>query len=230
MRGMGTLINVLGVLGGGSVGLFLRRGISEHLRNQLLRVQGLCVALLGLSGVLTRLGTGEGDALMLLLSMVLGTLVGELIGIEAALEGLGKKLKGRFKASEEGFVQGFLLASMTMCIGAMGILGAFEDALTGGIAILLTKTVLDTFTAFMLAGYYGLGVLFSALPLALWQGTFTLLAGFLAPLITPGVLHHTSLVGSAMILAIGLNLLLDAKLSVANMLPALIFAGVAVLF
>jgi uncharacterized membrane protein YqgA involved in biofilm formation len=225
--GIGTLINVLGVLLGGGAGIFMRRGISQSLRSQLIRVQGLSVVILGLSGVLSRLGSSEGDVLMMLITMVLGTLLGAYMGIEEAIEGFGERLEARYGGGEEGFVQGFLIASMTMCIGAMGIIGAFEDALFGNISILLAKTVLDSFTAFILANYYGRGVLFSALPLGLWQGSFTLLAGFLAPFLTDSVLHNTSIVGNVMIFAIGLNLLLDSKLSVANMLPALFLAAMA---
>lgn len=230
MRGIGTVINIIGVLFGGSLGLIMRRGIPENLRSQLIRVQGLSVVVLGLSGVLSRIGSYENDVILMLLAMVFGTLLGGLIHIEGAIEAFGERLKGRYGSREEGFVQGFIIASMTMCIGAMGIIGAFEDALFNDISILLAKTVLDGFTAFILANYYGRGVLFSILPLALWQGSFTLLAGFLAPILTDSVLHGTSIVGNIMIFAIGLNLLFDAKLSVANMLPALFLAALAGFF
>lgn len=227
MRGIGTLINVIGVVLGASAGVFMGRGISENLRSQLIRVQGLSVVILGLSGALNRLGTYEGDTMMMLIAMVLGTLLGAMMGIEGAIEEFGEKLKARYGSGEEEFVQGFLIASMTMCIGAMGIIGAFEDALFGNITILMAKTVLDGFTAFVLANYYGRGVLFSALPLGLWQGSFTLLAVFLAPLLTDLVLHNISILGNIMIFAIGLNLVFDAKLPVANMLPALFLGAVA---
>lgn len=224
MAGIGTIINVLGVVLGSIAGIFVKKGISEKLRKNLIRVQGLGVVILGLSGVLSKLGSGKNDELVLLLSLVIGTFLGEVLGLEEGIEGFGERLKKKFGKGEEGFAQGFLLASLTMCIGAMGIIGALNDALYGDISLLLSKTVLDTFTAFMLAGFYGIGVLFSVLPLAIWQGGFTLLAGALAPYLTELVLHNLSLVGSALILGIGINLLFDSELPLANMLPSLILA------
>ncbi|NLY73352.1 MAG: DUF554 domain-containing protein [Tissierellia bacterium] len=224
MAGIGTIINVLGVVLGSIAGIFVKKGISEKLRKNLIRVQGLGVVILGLSGVLSKLGSGKNDELVLLLSLVIGTFIGEVLGLEEGIEGFGERLKKKFGKGEEGFAQGFLLSSLTMCIGAMGIIGALNDALYGDISLLLSKTVLDTFTAFMLAGFYGIGVLFSVLPLAIWQGGFTLLAGALAPYLTELVLHNLSLVGSALILGIGINLLFDSELPLANMLPSLILA------
>lgn len=225
MMGLGTIINILGVLLGGGLGLLLKKGLPEKIRRSLIRVQGLVVIVLGLSGALEKLGARKNDALFLLIALVAGSLLGELMDLEGHLERGAARLRDRYARDEEGFVQGFLLASLTMCLGAMGILGALEDALFGDIRILLTKSLLDSFTAFMLASFYGPGVLFSILPLGLWQGSFTLLAGILAPFLTEGVLQGVSLTGSLMILAIGINLLFDEDLPLVSMLPALPLAG-----
>ncbi len=230
MIGLGTIINVSAVLLGGGAGLLVRAGLEEKLKeSKLIKVQGLAVMALGLSGVLGPLGTRNNDLFFFLISLILGTLIGELLGLEIRLDEASRKLKERFSGGE-GFSQGFILASLTMCLGAMGIVGALEDALFGDISILLTKSVLDSFTAFMLASFYGPGVLLSALPLAIWQGSFTLLARILAPLLTEGVLHGLSLVGNLMIFAIGINLVFDKKLPLVNMLPALLVGALLGVF
>lgn len=230
MVGLGTLINAAGILVAGSLGLFLARGLSEKIKENIIRIQGLAVMVLGLSGVLSSLGQGFMDELVLILSLVLGGLLGYFLDLEGKLDGLAQALEKRFARDDDNFTQGFLIASMTMCVGAMAIMGALNDALYGDISILLSKTTLDSFLAFAMAGYYGIGVLFSVLPLLVWQGSITLMASFLAPYLTEAVLHNISMVGSVLILAIGVNLVFDEDLPLVNMLGALLVAVVFGLF
>lgn len=228
MKGLGTIINVIAVLMGGTLGILIKGGMKEKLQNILVQACGLATLFIGISGTLQNMlvisddGISVQGTLLLICSLVIGSFVGELIDIEAKLEAAGEKLKGMIKSkSDSRFVDGFVTASLVICIGAMAVVGSLQDGLTGDYSMLLSKSILDFIIIIVFASTMGIGVLFSALPLGIYQGLITLLAVFIAPYMTDSMISSLSLVGSALIFGVGVNLIWEKKLRVGNMLPAL---------
>jgi uncharacterized membrane protein YqgA involved in biofilm formation len=158
--------------------------------------------------------------------MVLGTLIGEIADIEGKFESFGLFLRNRTgNAGDSRFINAFVTASLTVCIGAMAIVGAIQDGIYGDYSILATKGVLDFIIIAGMASAMGKGAVFSAVPVGLWQGTVTILARLLEPLMTEAALDNISLVGNIMSFCVGINLLFPKTLRVANMLPGLVIAA-----
>ena len=232
MAGLGTVINTCAIIVGGILGIFFGRFIKEQLRSTLITACGVCVMFIGtagaLEGMLTVTGSSisSGRAMFLVLSIALGGLVGELINIEGAFERFGEWLKQKTgSAKDAGFVNGFVTASLTVCIGAMAIVGAIEDGLTGNWSLLATKAALDFVIIMIMTGSLGKGCIFSAIPVALLQGGVTVLARAAAAIMTEKALSNLSLSGSVLIFCVGINLVWGIKVRVANLLPAVIFAA-----
>jgi uncharacterized protein len=161
------------------------------------------------------------DLLVIIISLALGALVGEWVGIEDRLERLGTFLEKKFSKGSGGFAQGFVTASLIYCVGSMAIVGSLESGLSGNHATLFAKSCLDGIVSIILSSSLGLGVLFSAVPVLLYQGSITLLASVLKPLLVPAVIAQMSGVGGLLILGIGMNMLREKKIRVGNMLPAI---------
>lgn len=228
MKGLGTILNVAAVVSGGALGILIKGGIKEKMQNILVQACGLATLFIGIGGTLENmLVVSEGrvsvqGTLLLICSLVIGSAVGEWIDIEGRLENIGEKLKGLVKSKNDSrFVDGFVSASLVICIGAMAVVGSVQDGLTGDYSMLLSKSILDFIIIIVFASTMGIGVLFSALPLGIYQGLITLLAVFIAPYMTDSMISSLSLVGSALIFGVGINLIWDNKLRVGNMLPAL---------
>lgn len=228
MRGLGTIINVIAVLAGSLLGVFFKGGMKEKMQNILIQACGLATLFIGIGGTLENMlvisedGIQTQGTLLLILSLVIGGYIGEWIDIEAKLDSIGGKLKALVKSQNDSrFVDGFVTASLVVCIGAMAVVGSIEDGLTGDFSMLLSKSVLDFIITVVFASTMGIGVMFSALPLGVYQGMITLLAVFIAPFMTASMISSLSLVGSALIFGVGINLLWEKKLKVGNMLPAL---------
>lgn len=228
MRGLGTIINVSAVLAGSLLGVFFKGGMKEKMQNILIQACGLATLFIGIGGTLENMlvisedGIHTQGTLLLILSLVIGGYIGELVDIEAKLDAIGTKLKALVKSQNDSrFVDGFFTASLVVCIGAMAVVGSIEDGLTGDFSMLLSKSVLDFIITVVFASTMGIGVMFSALPLGIYQGMITLLAVFIAPFMTASMISSLSLVGSALIFGVGINLLWEQKLKVGNMLPAL---------
>lgn len=229
MSGFGTLINMAAIVLGGFVGLFFGRYLSEIMQKSLLAVTGVCVLLIGILGLVSEMITvtdgklTSANPLMLILCLVIGTAVGEWFGLEARIERFGVWLKAR-SGSEKGpgFLNAFVSSSLVVCVGAMAIVGAVEDGLSGNIAMLEAKSVLDAIIIMIMAASLGRGCLFSAIPVGLLQGSVTALAVWLKPFMTQAVLSAISAVGSVMIFCVGLNLVFALKIRVANTLPSLV--------
>ncbi len=226
--GLGTLINTAAVLLGGIIGLLSKRGFSTSLQESMLKVLGVSTLFVSIAGALPGLLKIEQGALqtkgalLMILSLVIGTLIGEMLNIDSGITKLGEWLKKKAKADKNPqFVEGFATSSIIICVGAMAIVGSIQDGMTGDYSMLLTKSLLDFVLVMMLSSAFGVGVLFSALPLFLYQGALTLLAGAIAPLFTPTIISDLSYVGSVLIFGVGLNLLFKNTLKVANMLPSL---------
>lgn len=240
MIGLGTIVNVLAVLGGGAIGLFLRGGMNPRYQEAVVRVMGLSTIFIGASGALEHMLAVEGgsltglpirDTLIMILSMAFGTLIGEMLDFDGKLESFGAWLKQKATRGEDGrFIEGFVTASLTVCIGAMAIVGSIQDGLSGNPSTLFTKSVLDFIILIIYASTYGKGALFSAIPVAILQGGVTVCAGLLQPLFSPAVIANLSFLGSMMIFCVGCNLAFQAKFRVANMLPALVLGALGVTF
>ena len=240
MIGLGTIVNVLAVLGGGAIGLFLRGGMNPRYQEAVVRVMGLSTIFIGASGALEHMLAVEGgsltglpirDTLIMILSMAFGTLIGEMLDFDGKLESFGAWLKQKATRGEDGrFIEGFVTASLTVCIGAMAIVGSIQDGLSGTPSTLFTKSVLDFIILIIYASTYGKGALFSAIPVAILQGGVTVCAGLLQPLFSPAVIANLSFLGSMMIFCVGCNLAFQAKFRVANMLPALVLGALGVTF
>ena len=234
MIGLGTLINILGIVAGGICGLIFGKMLKKEHQDSLGVAAGISVLFLGIAGAMEGMLTmadgkvTSGNSMVLIISIMLGTLVGELLGIENWFTRLGEWLKMKTgNAKDGGFVDGFVTASLTVCIGAMAIMGAIEDGIMGDYSLLTAKAVLDFIIIMVMAASLGKGAVFSAVPVGLWQGAVTILARLIKPLMTELSLLYLSFVGSVLIFCVGINLVWGKKVNVANMLPAIIFAVIA---
>lgn len=234
MAGLGTIINVLGILLGGLAGLLFGRSVPRRCQDALGVVCGVSVLFIGIGGAMEEMLTVEGASvasgrgMLLTVCLALGALIGEAVDIEGLFERFGGWLKVKTgNARDRQFVDGFVTASLTVCIGAMAIVGAIEDGLTGDPSILTTKAILDFIIVLVMTSSLGKGCLFSAIPVAVLQGGVTALARLLEPVMTEAALSNLSLVGSVLIFCVGVNLVFGKKIRVANLLPAVVLAAAA---
>jgi uncharacterized protein len=219
----GTLINVALILLGSALGLLIGARLPERLRSTLMAGMGLFTFGLGLQQFLK-----TANPILVLVSIVLGTVLGEALRIEERLESLGGWLEARLirdpQAAGTQFVQGFLTASLLYCVGPMAILGSIQGGLAGDIRLLVTKGVMDGVASLTLASALGVGVMLSALPVLVYQGALTLLAGWAQAFLTAAMVAELSAAGGVMMMGIAINLLELRRVRVANMLPALVIA------
>ncbi len=213
----GTLFNALAILLGGAVGLFAGRLVSERVQRSIFQCLGLFCLYLGADMALRM-----QHVLAVLLSFILGTAAGELMDLDVRLNALSDRIKARLRIGSKTFTEGFVTATLLFCIGSMAILGAIEDGVRGNPGLLVTKGVMDGTATLFLTASLGVGVLFSALPVLLYQGALTLAAGWAQALITPAMLADLSGLGGLMIMGIGLNLLRITEIRTGNMLPGLV--------
>ncbi|WP_373117081.1 DUF554 domain-containing protein [Holdemania massiliensis] len=231
MPGLGTLINGLAVVAGGLLGLVFRRGLPQRFQNTLMQALGLSSIFIGISGSLEKMLQIQNGfvsvqgTLLAVLSLAAGALLGEWINLERRFEQLGLWLKKKTGSEKDSrFMQGFLTASLTICIGAMAIVGALQDGLSADPSLLITKAVLDCLIIMIFTSAFGKGAVFSVIPLVFFQGSITILAQFIAPLLTKQMLDNLSMIGSMLIFCVGINLMFNTKIRVANLLPALLIA------
>lgn len=224
---VGVLVNVATVLVGGFLGLLLKKGIPEKVEKGVMAALGLCCMVIGIQGALDGMQT-----LIVIISMVVGTIVGGLLDLDRQVNRLGDWVERKFRkeGSTVSVAEGFVSATLLFCVGAMTIVGSLNAGLRGDNAMLFTKSLLDFFSAMMLAVSLGVGVMLSAASVLVIQGGIALLAGVIEPLLNAidGSITQIACVGSVMIIAIGLNLIGITKIKVANFLPGLIVAPVAV--
>ncbi len=215
-----TLINVALIIVGSAVGLIFKNKISDRLSSAVVKVLALCV--MGI-GILNLIGTN--DLLCLIICMAVGTVAGEWIDIERRMEGAAEKLRSTLMKNAENsrFVEGFVSSTVLFCVGAMAINGSLEAGLNHNYTILISKGVIDGITAITFSAALGIGVMFSAVPLLIYQGALTLLAQFAGPYLGAGVVAEMSAIGGTIILGIGINMLglSENKIRVGNMLPAI---------
>ncbi len=214
----GTLVNVAAVAAGCLVGRWAGQLLSERMRNTMMAGLGLAVLLIGLQLAL------QSQQLMIVIgSIIIGGLVGELLNIEGRLEGFGQHLQRRFSGSGK-IAEGFVIASLLYCVGAMAIMGALQDGLGGEPTILYAKAALDGVASIALTSTLGIGVIFSILPLLLYQGAITLAAGLATTILTDPVITEMNAVGGLLIIAISLDLMGIKRLPVGNLLPGVFLA------
>jgi len=216
---LGTIVNVIAVLIGGTVGLLLKKGLPERISDTIMGGVALIVLYIGIDGTLQ----GQ-ETLVAILSIVIGGALGAWIDIDCGLNWLGDFAQRKLAAnSGEGstFAEGFVSASLLFCVGAMAVVGALQSGLSGNHEVQFAKALIDGVTAIVFASTLGAGVLLSAAAVLVYQGGITLLAGLLAPVLSDAVVAEMSCVGSLLIIGISLNMLGLTKLKLANYLPAI---------
>ena len=215
-----TFINMLLILLGGAAGLLFKNLISSRLMSILTHALGLCVLVIGIGSAI-----GTQNMLCVIVCMVIGTVIGNAIDIERRLEGAGDFLRARVIKDDSGsrFTEGFFNAALLFCVGAMAITGSIEAGLNHNYSIIISKGVIDGVTSISFAATMGVGVMFSVIPLLIYQGGITLLAGWVGPYLPDAVITEMTAVGGALIIAIAVNMLElgKEKIKVGNMLPAI---------
>ena len=223
MMGLGTITNSLAIVGGCLIGLVIKDRMTEKISDTIMNGLALCVIYLGIAGAL------EGEnALICIVSIAIGGLIGELIDIDKRIINLGDKIENKFKkkdTKEEEFKvsisEGFVTSSLLFCVGAMAIVGSLQSGLSGNNETLFAKSIIDGVAAIIFSASLGIGVMFSAVAVFIYQGTITLGATVLSSVLSTSVINAMSATGSLLIIGIGLNTLKSTKIRVANLLPAI---------
>ena len=222
---MGTLINAGAVIIGSLIGLTIHKRFPERIAAVAFQAIGVFTLFLGIS-----MASKTGNFLIMVFSIVGGSIIGELLNIEKRVEGFSRFLKGAVRSGNDHFSEGFVTSFLLFCMGSMTILGAIEEGLGGRPNLLLAKSVLDGFSSIALSASLGVGVLFSALPLLVYQGGLTLFASSLHHALTPKLINEVTAVGGLLLIGLGVNILKIRQLSVLNMLPSLVIAAVLACF
>ena len=217
-RLFGTLVNFIAIILGSLLGIIFKKKINQEIGYSLYKVLGLCVIYLGIAGLVK-----VDNSLAIILSMALGTLIGEYIGIEDKLEVLSEKIEVLVNKIYKGKIKdGFLTATLLFCIGSMAIIGPIESTLSNNHATLYAKSILDGIMAVIFSSTMGFGVLLSSFSVLLYQGGISLLASSIKPIMTVETIAMVSGVGSIMIMGLGINMVLNTKLKISNMLPSIL--------
>ena len=230
---LGTIINTGAIVAGGLFGILFGRLIRERHQETLTMACGIGTLFIGAAGAMNYMLLHpellpDGGGMLIVACLALGGLIGEIINIEGLFEKFGEWLKRKTgNTGDQGFVHGFVTASLTVCIGAMAIMGAIQDGVSGDWSILGAKSILDLIIIMVMTSSMGKGCVFSAVPVFLWEGSLTLLATVIRPLMTETAMGYLSMVGSVLIFCVGLNLIRGKKIRVANLLPAVILAVIA---
>ena len=225
----GTIINIVTILIGGTIGLIFGARIPERFKGTVIAGMGLFTAAMGL-----QMFFKSENQLIVLGALIIGALIGEWLTIEDRLQVFGQKLEQRFSSdSETGsgskFVRGFMVASLLFCIGPMAILGSLQDGLTGDYKLLAVKATLDGFASIAFASTLGIGVMFSSIIVLVYQGGVSLLAGQLSSIITDPMMNEMTATGGVILVGLGISNLLEIKkIRVGNFLPALAIAPLIV--
>jgi len=213
---LGTFVNTFAIVFGSLIGLAFSRFIPNKIANTLIHGVAFAVMLIGL-----KMAWKENNFIILMCSLAVGGVIGEIIGIEDRINGLGKWLEHRFPRSGMGVSKGFVATTLLYCVGSMAVVGSLESGLTGNHDILFAKSVLDGMASVIFAASLGVGVLFSAASVFLYQGCITMGASLLKLFLTDPVISQMSAVGGLLIVAMGFNMLDIVKIKVGNLLPAI---------
>lgn len=238
MIGLGTIVNAISIIAGGLGGLISKRFLKERYQETILKAMGFAIIVMALGSTLSqmfvvRISTEENaggsldvqGTMMMILSLAGGALLGEFINLEHWFERFGAWLRDKSgNQSDNHFIDAFVSSSLTVCVGAMAIIGAIQDGISGNHDTLYAKAVLDLIIIMMMTASLGKGCIFSAIPVTILQGTITLLAKQAEPVMTQAATSNLSLVGNVLILCVGVNLIWPKTIRVANILPAILIA------
>ncbi len=222
---LGTIVNVVAVVAGTLIGVLIQSKLPKKILEIIFQVMGLFTLLLGMMMALKMqhfiIGIG---------SLVLGAIIGELIGLEKYMNRFSDWVKGKVKLKNEKFSDGLITAFLLYCMGSLTILGAIEEGINGNTDLLMMKSLMDGVSSVALASALGIGVGFSAIPLLIYQGGLTLLAGSVGNFFTEAIINELSAVGGVLLIGLGINILEIKKLRILNMIPALIIVVILVYF
>ena len=218
---LGVIVNMLAAIVGGTLGTLFKKGIPKKITNSIMIAVGLCVIYIGIDGALK----GE-NTLVLIISMLLGTAIGSVIDIDDKINRLGKWVENKFSKGDKkvSIAEGFVTSTLLFCVGSMTVVGSLNAGLLGDNQMLYTKSLLDLISGTMIASTCGIGVVFSAFPILVFQGGIVLLAELLSNVLNDAAINEMTCVGSVIIIALGLNLVGISKFKVANFMPAIILA------
>ena len=229
MFGLGTLINTAAVIVGGLIGMCLKNGLKKNVQDILMQTCGVATIFIGASGTLAKMFVIENNnvsvkgTMLLIISLVIGGMLGEVMHIEDTMDSLGERVKKAVKAEKDNlFVEGFVNVSLITCVGAMAIVGSIQDGISGDYSLLMTKSILDLVIVVVFSSTYGVGAVFSAVPIFVYQGSITLMAAVGGSFLSDAIISDLSFVGNALVFCVGANIAFGKKFRVGNMLPALI--------
>lgn len=222
---LGTLVNVVLVLIGGLVGLFLKKGISKRFSDLIMHAIALVTMVIGIT-----FATASENMLIVIISLVVGALIGEGINIDKKLNQLGDLIKSKVKSESGNVGEGFVTATLLFCVGSMAIMGALDSGLRGDHTVLYTKAIMDGISALIFASSMGIGVLLSAVPILLYQGSITLLSSFIQPYLTQSMMTEMNGVGGILLIGLGISILGIKEIKVSNLLPALVIPVILLAF
>ena len=214
---IGTIVNTVAVVAGGSLGLILKKGMPERVRTIYFQAVGLFTLAIGISMVWKL-----DHILIVVSSVVIGAILGEWWNLEKGTDQLSEWTKRKLKIGSEQFNEGLTTSFLLFCIGALTIMGAIEEGISGSSRLLLTKSILDFSSALLLSSAFGVGVVFSAIPLFLFQGSITLIAKYFGNFLSPETIQSLTSVGGILLLGLAINILEIKKLRILNMIPALL--------
>ena len=215
---LGSIINAITIVTGSILGVFLSNGISERFNKIIFQALGLFSIFLGVSLA----SETDNNFMIMSLAVIIGGLIGELLRIEERIEIISNKLKNKLNNSNPKFTEGLITSTMLFSIGSMAILGPLNEALKGDRTLVLTKSIMDGVSAVALASAFGRGVIYSAIPVLLIQGSIGLSASFLEPVLSPELISELTAVGGILIIGIGISILEIKKIKVINLIPALL--------
>jgi uncharacterized membrane protein YqgA involved in biofilm formation len=222
----GAVVNFLVVIIAGLVGLLLKRGIPERVRNTLMYGMAFCVMYIGITGLFEK----GANIIVIIISFALGSILGELIDFDGGINCLGARLQKKLGKGDSLFAEGFVTATLLFCVGAMTVVGSIDSGINGDNSTLYSKTVIDAVSTIALTSTFGVGVLFAAIPVLLIEGGLTLLAAFVSPVLTDNAVTQMSVIGSALIIALSFNMLGITKIKVMNYLPAILLPIILCIF
>lgn len=215
----GAFVNFILVIIGSSFGMLLKRGIPEKIQNTLVSAVALCVFYIGVTGIFEQ----DINPLIIIVSMAIGAIIGQALNLDGLINKLAKKIEDKFKKddSESGKIaEGFVSATLLFCVGAMTVVGSIDSGISGDNTTLYSKSVLDLISSAVLASSLGFGVVLSSLGVLVIEGTLTLLAVAVEPVLTTTVVSHMSVIGSLLIVAIAFNMLKITNIKLMNIIPA----------
>ncbi len=231
MVGLGTLVNMAAILIGAAMGILLKEILKQRFKETIMNALGLSVMFIGSCGALQgllKINNGtlvSANMMLMIISLAVGAFLGELINIEDKLDRMGEFIKKSLKVKGEkgrDFVEGFVSSSLLYCIGAMAIIGALKDGLSGDASTLYAKAVIDGTVSVFIASTLGIGVLFSIIPLGIYQGSITFLAKYVKEFLSEELIMQMSFIGSVLIFGIGINMIFGKKIKCGNILPAVL--------